>query len=297
MMDRSRATSPVDAESMLTEYRRTGDRSLRNRVIEAHMDMVGFQVRRFTRGSSAPAEDLRQTAMMAVVNAAERFDPVHGASFRTFASRTIEGELKRYLRDRSWAVRPPRARQEAHLATSRAAEELTQELGRSPTVDEVARRAGMDREQVLEAMETALARVAEPVEPGDHHGGGSGGASPFGADDPSFDAAESHLDLRAALVGLDPRQRRVVQLRFIEERSQPDIAAEMGISQSYVSRILRNAMLQLRTVMEAAEDPTGENSTADPDPERGAAADVRPNGDDEHAITDTDRRAGSVLPG
>jgi RNA polymerase sigma-B factor len=295
MMNRSRATSPVDAESMLIEYRRTGDRSVRNRVIEAHMDMVGFQVRRFTRGGSAPAEDLRQTAMMAVVSAAERFDPSHGASFRTFASRTVEGELKRYLRDRTWAVRPPRARQEAHLATSRATEELTQELGRSPTVDEVARRAGMDREQVLEAMETALARVAEPVEPGDHHGAGASGASPFGANDPSFAAAESHLDLRAALVGLDPRQRRVVQLRFIEERSQPDIAEEMGISQSYVSRILRSAMLQLRTVMEAEEQPSTQDAVGGP--RDAQPSELQAAADREHELRETDRRARSLRPG
>jgi RNA polymerase sigma-B factor len=262
-MDHSRPASAVDAEQLLTEYRRTGDRSLRNRVIEEHMSLVSFQVRRFTRGSSAPAEDLRQTALMAVVNAAERFDPTNGASFRTFASRTVEGELKRYLRDRSWAVRPPRARQEAHLAVSRASEELTQQLGRAPTVDEVARRADMDREQVLEAMETALARVAEPVEHDDHHGAAH--TSALGGVDPSFDAAESHMDLRAALTGLDPRQRQVVQLRFIEERSQPDIAAEMGISQSYVSRLLRNAMSQLRGVMDAAQD----------DEEFAAARDVR----------------------
>jgi RNA polymerase sigma-B factor len=291
MMDRSRATSPVDAESMLAEYRRTGDRSLRNRVIEAHMGMVGFQVRRFTRGGAATAEDLRQTAMVAVVNAAERFDPAHGASFRTFASRTVEGELKRYLRDRSWAVRPPRARQEAHLSTSRAAEELTQELGRSPTVDEVAQRAGMDREQVLEAMETALARVAEPVEYGDHHGAGPVGASPLGGSDPAFDAAESHLDLRAALTGLDPRQRQVVQLRFIEERSQPDIAEEMGISQSYVSRILRNAMLQLRAVMEAEEEPDGPDERPDRSP-----GSPQIDGDPSPAVR-TDRRGGSVRAG
>ena len=135
---------------------------------------------------------------------------------------------------------------------SRASEELTQQLGRAPTVDEVARRADMDREQVLEAMETALARVAEPVEHDDHHGAAH--TSALGGVDPSFDAAESHMDLRAALTGLDPRQRQVVQLRFIEERSQPDIAAEMGISQSYVSRLLRNAMSQLRGVMDAATD-------------------------------------------
>lgn len=290
MMDRTRPTSPGDAEHLLAEYRRTGDRSLRNRVIEAHMSIVSFQVRRFTRGSSAPAEDLRQTAMMAVVNAAERFEPGHGASFRTFASRTVEGELKRYLRDRSWAVRPPRARQEAHLASSRAAEELTQEFGRAPTVDEVAHRAGMDREQVLEAMETALARVAEPVETGDHQPGGPGGTSPFGGDDPSFDAAESHLDLRAALTGLDPRQRRVVQLRFIEERSQPDIALEMGISQSYVSRILRNAMLQLRTVMETSDAPAAVHPTDGPN---GVERTI---GEDP-VVTGTDSRGGSLRQG
>ena len=144
---------PHQIDELLQRYRLTGDRSLRNRVVEAHLDIAGFQVRRFARSGSASVEDLRQTALVAVINAAERYEAGHGASFRTFASRTIEGELQGTLPDRSWAVRPPRGRQEMYLHVRRCTEDLSHELHRSPTVAEVADRLGVSEEAVLEGME------------------------------------------------------------------------------------------------------------------------------------------------
>lgn len=271
---RDRSLTADEIDELLAEYHRSGDRAARNKVIEAHLEIVGFQVRRYARGGAAPADDLRQTALMAVVHAANRYEPGHGASFRTFASRTIEGELKRYLRDRSWAVRPPRARQEMHLHVSRASEELSHRLHRAPRVSELAEHLGVSEEAVLEGLEAGHARVAEHIDPGPRSEDDTGpGGHVLGAADPSFEASEAHMDLLGALSGLGERDRHVLQLRFIEELSQPEIAEVLGISQSYVSRILRSSLAQLRDLMEGGAvaceipDPT---EADDPAPRSGA---------------------------
>lgn len=261
-----RALDPEEIDRLLEEYRRTGDRTARNRVVEAHLEIVGFQVRRYSRGRSAPADDLRQTAMMAIIFAAERYEPGHGASFRTFASRTIEGELKRYLRDRSWAVRPPRGRQEMHLHVSRATEELSHQLHRSPTVAEVARHLDVTEDEVLEGLEAGRARIAEHIEPGPRPDDAPPGGHVLGAEDPGFNASEFHLDLLDAVAGLGERDRHVLHMRFIEEMSQPEIAEVLGLSQSYVSRILRGSLARLRSGMDPDmhDDPL-EQSVDEPD--------------------------------
>ena len=250
------ALSAEQVEDLLDRYRRTGSRHVRNQVVEAHLDLADYQVRRYGRGAVAAPEDLRQTALVAVIHAAERFRPDHGASFRTFAARTIEGELKRYLRDRSWAVRPPRGRQELHLRISRCAEELSHEMGRSPTVPELADRLGVEPDVVLEGMEAGNARIAEHLDPGPRGDDAGPLAQALGTVDPSFDAFESHVDLRAALGRLDDRERDVLRLRFVLDRTQPEIADELGISQSYVSRLLRGALARLRDAMQTDQAST-----------------------------------------
>ncbi len=242
-----RALEQAEFVELLERYRATGDRRARNQVVEAHMDIAEFQVRRFARGATASADDLRQTALMAIIHAADRFETGHGATFRTFATRTIEGELKRYLRDRTWAVRPPRGRQEMHLDVARCTEELSHELRRAPTVAEVAARLDVDPESVLEGMEAGRARQAEHIDPSPIDEDERGHI--LGALDGSYDTSESHLDLRAAVSELDERERRVLYLRFMEERSQPEIAELLGLSQSYVSRLLRSSLTQLRSSM------------------------------------------------
>ncbi len=272
--ERGHPLAPDEIETLLDHYRRTGDRAARNRVVEAHLEMVGFQVRRFSRGGAAPAEDLRQTALMAVIHAADRYEPGRGASFRTFASRTIEGELKRYLRDRSWAVRPPRGRQEMHLHVSRATEELSHQLHRAPTVSEVAAHLDVTEEAVLEGLEAGHARVAEHIDPAPRSDDAPPGGHVLGAVDASFGASEAHLDLLSAVAGLGERDRHVLRMRFIDEMSQPEIAQQLGISQSYVSRILRSSLAQLRADMDESEgsaaadaaEPDLVADTADTDP-------------------------------
>ena len=231
----------------IREYRSTGDRKIRNRVVEANLHVADYHVRRFSRSTGVAPDDLRQTALMAIIHAVERFDPDKGVSLRTFASRTIEGELKRYLRDRSWAVRPPRRVQELHLQIRRSAEELTHRLGRPATVPELAEELGIGEESVLEGLEAAHARSAEGLEPRGGPDRSTGRAdSVLGALDPGYTAVDEAVLLGAALASLDEREQEVLHLRFVEELSQPEIAAQVGVSQSYVSRILRGSLGRLR---------------------------------------------------
>ena len=232
---------------LFDEYRRTGSRATRNRLVEAHLHLADYFVARFARSAGVATDDLRQTAVIGVLHAVERFDPGHGASFRTFASRTIEGELKRHLRDRAWSVRPPRRAQELHLRVRRVSEELTQRYGRAPTVGELAEESGVAQEDILEAFEAGQARAAtHPDAPGPSGTADSSLARLMGAIDPGYGTVEERAVLRGALDGLDQRERLVLHLRFVEERSQPEIADEIGVSQSYVSRILRATLARLR---------------------------------------------------
>ncbi|UDY37506.1 sigma-70 family RNA polymerase sigma factor [Dermatobacter hominis] len=240
-----------EVERLLDDYRRRGDRAARNRVVEGHLSLARFTVRRLARGNPALAEDLQQVALLAIVHAADRYRPGKGASFRTFAGRTIDGELKRHLRDKTWAVRPPRTRQEHYLRVCRAREELTQELHRGPTPSEIAERTDLLRDEVLAAMEAGGARTSNPLEPA-RDGDDAGPVRPeVESWDLGFGAFESHCDLSQAIGVLDERERCVLGMRFVEERSQPEIAVELGISQSYVSRIIRGALAKLREHMDA----------------------------------------------
>lgn len=240
-----------EVDALFVEYRRTGDRRLRNRLVEHHLHVAGYYVARFSRSVGSSVEDLHQTALMAVVHAVERFDPSLGVSFRTFASRTIEGELKRYLRDRSWSVRPPRRAQELHLQVRRAGEELTHRLNRAPTVAELSSEIGVDEERVLEALEAGQARSASGLESTDGDESSSLGGV-LGGVDPAYRAVEDRTVLRAAISELDEREQLVLQLRFVDELTQPEIAERIGVSQSYVSRILRGTLAQLRSELSPA---------------------------------------------
>lgn len=238
---------PGQIDAWFEEYRRTGARAVRNRLVEVHLQLADYHVARFARSSGVAVDDLRQTALMAVLHAVERFDPTKGASFRTFASRTIEGELKRYLRDRTWSVRPPRRSQELHLRLRRVGEELSQRLGRPPTVAELADEAGVRSEAVLEAIEAGQARSATGLDaPGRSGTEDSSLSRLLGAIDPGYSAVDERQELDAALAGLDDRERQVLRLRYMEELSQPEIAERIGVSQSYVSRLLRTSLARLR---------------------------------------------------
>jgi len=229
------------------EYRRTGDRRLRNELVEQHRGSADYFVKRYGR-RGVPEDDLRQVALLAIVHAVDRFDPEMGVAFSTFASRTIEGEIKRYFRDRTWSVRPPRRAQELHLQLRRADEELTHRLGRAPTMAELAVEVDASEDHVIEALEAGVARQATSTDQpmGTDADAGALGDRILGVGDAGYDDVDQQIVVRQLLDTLPDREREVIRLRFFENLTQPEIAERMGVSQSYLSRIIRRTLVDLR---------------------------------------------------
>jgi RNA polymerase sigma-B factor len=243
------AASPEQLTERFAEYKRTGDRAIRNELVEAHRHVADFYVKRYSR-RGVPAEDLGQVALLAIVRAVDRFDPDQGVAFSTFASRTIDGELKRHFRDKTWAVRPPRTAQELHLSLRHAEEALVQRLHRSPTVAELAAEVGDSVDHVLEAMEAGGAHQSssldQTVSGADETEGSVLADRILGREDGGFGQVEREQIVRDLLETLDERDRTIVRMRFFENRTQEEIADHVGVSQSYLSRMLRRALLELR---------------------------------------------------
>ena len=236
---------PLDER--FVEYQRTGDRRLRDELVEAHLPLARFLARRFDhRGESA--DDLLQVALLGLLKAVDRFDPERGLQFSTFATPTILGELKRHFRDKGWAVRVPRRMQELHLQLANAVATLTQEWGRSPTPADVALRLGVSEEDVLEAMEAGgLYRLTslDGTAAGDDDG--TDLTSLIGDDDPEFERVEQRSQLYGLLGTLPERERAIVYLRFFDGLTQSEIATRVGISQMHVSRLLARSVEHLRS--------------------------------------------------
>lgn len=232
-------------------YRRTGDRRLRDELVEDHAPLAHFLAGRFANRGE-PRDDLVQVALVGLFKAVERFDPGRGLQFSTFATPTILGELKRHFRDRGWAVRVPRRVQELHLQLGRIVSALGQEAGRSPTPAEVAERAGVSEEDVLEAMEAGslyrLVSLDGSVAPDDE---GAELASCLGGDDPEFERIEHRAEIAELLGVLPERERRIVELRFFESMTQSEIAERVGVSQMHVSRLLSRSLERLRAETKA----------------------------------------------
>jgi len=230
------------------EYQRTGSRRIRNALVEENLELVEYYVTRYGRGQ-VDGDDVRQQAFMALIKAVERFDPEVGVTFKTFANRTIEGELKRLLRDKSWSVRPPRSLQELAVRVRRLEPEMTQELGRTPQVEELAERLDESVDRVLEALSTGGAFRADSLDMPVGDGSITKGSTIAGEAGDMSDV-ERQIDVERLLEGLDERDREIVHLRFVERRSQQEIADRLGVSQSYLSRLLRQTLDTLRQEIE-----------------------------------------------
>jgi RNA polymerase sigma-B factor len=234
----------IDARFL--EYRRTGDRTLRNQLVQDHMRLAEFLARRFTHRGE-PLDDLRQVALIGLVKAVERFEPDRGLQFSSFATPTIVGELKRHFRDKGWAVRVPRRVQELHLELDRTVSVLNQELGRSPTPREIAARAGVGEEDVLESMEASSLYRLSSLDSGGRADDDAGGtpAERIGGDDAEMEAVDTRVAVSEMLAVLPEREQRIVYLRFFEGLTQSEIAREIGISQMHVSRLLTRSLAML----------------------------------------------------
>ncbi|MHB1446021.1 MAG: RNA polymerase sigma factor SigF [Acidimicrobiales bacterium] len=232
------------------EFARTRSDALRNHLVNAHLGLAEYLARRFANRGE-PLDDLIQVASIGLVKAVDRFDPDRPVEFSTYATHTIAGELKRHFRDKGWAVRAPRRLQELYLRLGQAVAELSQELGRSPTVAELAAGMQASEEEVLEAMEAGQAyRFAslDAPAPGPDDEGSSTLASQLGEDDLTMAAAEDRAALSPLLASLPARERRILFLRFFQGLTQSEIATQLGISQMHVSRLLARSLSQLRAV-------------------------------------------------
>ncbi len=235
--------NPAAIRETFTEYADSRDEHLRNQLVEEHLGLAHQLARRFTNRGE-PYEDLVQVASIGLVKSVDRFDAERGVEFSTFATRTIIGELKRHFRDRGWAIRAPRRIQELYLALGPSVETLTQQLGRPPTVREIAELLDASEESVLEAMEAGQRYRTSSIDaPGRHDDTLS---SRMGQDDAGYSGTDDRLLLALSLADLPERERTIINLRFVDGLTQSEIAAQVGLSQMHVSRLLAASLAQLR---------------------------------------------------
>jgi RNA polymerase sigma-B factor len=224
----------------------------RDELFRTHYGLALSQARRFAMGASwgESLEDLSQVALLGLLRAAERYDSERGVPFSVFATTTMRGELKHHLRDRSWAVRPPRRVQDLYLRLQDAVADLNQELGRPPTVGEIGDRVAASVEDVVEAVEAGtLRKLASLDSPADD---GRPISGRVGADDRGIEAVDERLAVTRLLAQLPERQRRMVRLRFIDGFTQNEIARRMCISQAHVQRLLVRSLHHLRALAAAS---------------------------------------------
>jgi RNA polymerase sigma-B factor len=241
-----------DAQALLREYSRTRDIQVRNRLVILHERMVRYLASRFGSGAGTSLDDLVQVGYVGLIAAIDRFDPDKGVSFVTFAVPTILGEIKRYFRDQTWGLKAPRRLRELGLSLRKLREQLEQNLGRPPTVPEMALAAGVTEERLLQAMD--LDRIYQPASLDAHLQDENGDdKSSFweaiGRPDPELMAIEEREMVRHALDRLDQRQRAIIYYRFFEDASQAEVASRLGISQMHVSRLERQALKRLRALL------------------------------------------------
>ena len=224
---------------------------LRERLVDQYIGLVEFLARRF-RNRGEPLEDLVQVGTIGLLKAIERFDLEREVEFSTYATPTIVGELKRHFRDKGWAVRVPRRLQELHLELTKIVSTLGQELGRSPTVAEIAKAAGTSEENVLEGLEIAQAynftSLDAPIDSDD--AGSTSFADQLGSEDDQLLNLEYRAALAPEMAKLPERERRILYLRFFKGMTQSEIADKLGISQMHVSRLLNRTLMRLREALE-----------------------------------------------
>ena len=233
-------------------YRETTDLAekerIREQLVNAYHDFVYFLARKF-QNRGEPLDDIVQVGYLGLIKAIERFDPDLGFEFTTFATLTVAGEIKRHFRDKGTAIRFPRRLQELHQSVVRVNEQMKNELGREPTVGELAERLGVTPDDVTEAMEIGPAYMPlsldQPVASGDGQDSRAI-AEQIGSADPELERVEMRDVLDRAMEHLTPRERAIMAMRFYEQMSQSEIARRLGISQMHVSRLQRAALEQLR---------------------------------------------------
>jgi RNA polymerase sigma-B factor len=242
-----------DTKELFRELRETGDPEVRETLARLHLPLVEYLARRF-KDRGEPIEDLVQVGSVGLLKAIDRFDVDRGVEFSTYATPTIVGELKRYFRDKGWAVRVPRRLQELSLRLNKIVAQLTQELGRSPTVSELAQAAEVSEEEVLEALESGQAYSTASLDaPSGEEDDAPGRVERMGDEDVQLENLEYFASLAPLIQQLPERERTILYLRFFQGLTQSGIAEEVGISQMHVSRLLSRILGYLRDGMVGAD--------------------------------------------
>ena len=240
---------------LLRRYHENGDLAAREQLIEQYMSLVRSLARRYSyRGEQL--DDLVQIGAIGLIKAIDRFDLSRGVELTTYATPNIIGEIKRHFRDRGWAVRVPRGLQELNVRLSKLVEQLTVQLSRSPTIAELAKAAGVEEEEVLEALGSGRAYSSLSLSQG---GGQEDGEEldpleTLGEIEHQYEVSEDRALLEPGFRVLDDRERMILHLRFFEGLTQSQIAQQVGISQMHVSRLIRRSLEKIRA--EIADDET-----------------------------------------
>jgi RNA polymerase sigma-B factor len=245
----------VDDKILLRRYHEDGDLQAREQLIEQYMSLVRSLARRYSyRGEQL--EDLVQIGAIGLIKAIDRFDLERGVELTTYATPNIIGEIKRHFRDKGWSVRVPRGLQELNVQLSRLVEQLTVQLSRSPTIPELAKAAGVEEEEVLEALESGRAYTSLSLSVGGG-GGDEDDLDPLeslGTEEHQYEVSEDRAVLAPGFKVLDERERKILQLRFFEGLTQSQIAQQVGISQMHVSRLIRRSLEKIRETIAADEE-------------------------------------------
>src|SRR5262245_14493976 len=240
--------SPVmdtDVDALLVAFHREGDLEARDRALVELMPLVRALASRYA-GRGEPLEDLVQVGSIGLIKAVDRFDVDRGVDFPSYAVPTIVGEIRRHFRDKAWAMHVPRRLKELSLRLSRILDQLTNELGRSPTIAELAAAAGVEEEEAIDALDSMNAYSTRSLDAPFDDSSDDSLSEKLGADEAGYTEVEDGTLLAAGLDALDERERQIVELRFFHELTQSQIASEIGISQMHVSRLLRRALATMR---------------------------------------------------
>ena len=239
---------------LFRRYKENGDMDAREKLVMSHMNLVRFLANKF-KNRGEPLDDLVQVGYLGLLKAIDRFDPSRGLEFTTYATPTILGEIKRHFRDKGWSVRVPRRLQELSAKVNQATDILTTELQRSPKIEEIAAYLDASVDEVLEAMESSSAYSSVPLE-----GSGNPDADDapsvidrYATEDNALAFTDDRLVIEEALKSFSPREREVIELRFLQGMTQIEIAERLGISQVQVSRLLRRTLKKIQDKI----DPDG----------------------------------------
>lgn len=252
--------SALDLElDHLLELCQSGDGRARELVLERFSPLVRALASRYI-GRGEPLEDLVQVGSIGLLLAIDRFDPTRGVQFKSYAIPTVVGEIQRHFRDKAWALHVPRRLKELSVRLTRTIEAMTAELGRSPTIAELAQAVGANEDDVIDALDSANAfntrSLSAPLGLGEGRDG-EALQDMIGSDDHGYDEVEDGVLVEIGMAALSERERRIVEMRFFDGMTQSEIAARIGISQMHVSRLLRQALALMLGRLEDVTERSG----------------------------------------